>query len=119
MPDMMMTTIELAVIALARHDPLSSVKPSWHSALFLSDQRQHLPLANPRLEALRRYAVLFRLQRCEVAEVEHERLRRAGYNPQQIRMIENLVAPSRCERDGAPPSAASAHHHLESTIRLV
>jgi hypothetical protein len=90
-PDMMMTTIELAVIALARQDPLSSVKPSWRSALFLSDPRPHLPLANPRLEALRRYAVLFRLQRRGVTEAEHERLRSAGYDPQQIRMIENLV----------------------------
>ncbi len=115
MPDTMMTTIELAVITLARQDPLSSVKPSWHSTLFLFNPRSHLPLANPRLEALRRYAVLFRLQRRGMADAERERIRSAGYNPQQIRMIENLIAPPRREQDGAAPSAAPAHRNLESS----
>lgn len=104
MLDNAMTTIELAVIALARHDPLSSVMPPGRFAFRLFGPRPHQPLANPRLEALRRYAVLFRLQGHDLADIERERISSAGYAPREIDMIESLVSPTHGGQDRAAPA---------------
>jgi len=55
--------------------------------------RVHPPLASPRLEALRRYAVLRRLHGVRMADAEREALAAAGYVPDQIAAIDRLIAP--------------------------
>lgn len=107
-PDTVMTIVELAVISLSRHDPWSSLMPPKALALLLFGARAYTPLANPRLEALRRYAILFRLQGPELPESEHERIRAAGYDRLRIEAIEALVAPSRRERHRHPQSSTDA-----------
>ncbi len=56
----MLTGLELAVIALARRDDLTSFRSQHWLSRWLFGARPRLSLSNPRLEALRRYAVLFR-----------------------------------------------------------
>ncbi|MCI4589464.1 MipA/OmpV family protein [Sphingobium sp. BYY-5] len=107
----MMSSIELTVIALSRHDPLSSLKPPGSRSFSLFGSQAHLPLANPRLEALRRYAVLLRLRGHGLAQTEHERIRNAGYDPCQIDAIARLVAPT-CP----PPSIARSRRQREATM---
>jgi outer membrane protein len=89
-----LSTIEWMVIALSRHDPLSSLKLPGNASFRLFGTRTYLPLANPRLEALRRYAILLRFQGHGLAAVEHERICAAGYDPRQVNAIVQLVTSS-------------------------
>jgi outer membrane scaffolding protein for murein synthesis (MipA/OmpV family) len=93
MPGNGLTTIDLAVIALARLDPRSSLKSPRRLFVRLFGVRVHPPLASPRLEALRRYAILRRLHGALIAADEQESLRVAGYEASQIEAIDRLVAP--------------------------
>lgn len=93
--DVGLTSLELTVIALSHRDPVSSVKPRGRlfSALFGTQSR--LALANPRLEALRRYVVLFRLEDSPPDEAG-QALRDAGYTSRQIEEIDGRITlPSR------------------------
>lgn len=72
--------LERTVVALALRDPLWSV-PGRRTWLNRDDQRgRWLHLANPRLEALRRFVVLRRHGR----EGQDETLLTAGFSPGQI-----------------------------------
>lgn len=99
-----LTDLEVRVLGLACSDPLSSIlpKPKKRFALCLFGPSPHLPLANPRLEALRRFAILYRLHGRTVAE--HERIRDAGFDRRQIDAVEAFVARE-CFQKGRETSA--------------
>ena len=89
-----LTPLEKQVIALSLGDPRSSVMP--HSTIFLwlfGHRATSLPLANPRLEALRRYAILRRTAKQALPQDECDRLRRAGYDSIQKEAIDRLIVP--------------------------
>lgn len=88
-----LTAIELAVIALSRSDRASSLRRQNDLSRFIFGQRTNLRLADPRLEALRRYAILLRLHGAALPRLERERLCDAGYDDRQIGEIHRLVAP--------------------------
>lgn len=97
--DEKLTAIERTTIALSLGDPIASVKPQgWFSrsglAILLFGPRRTFVLANPRLEALRRYAILFRDADPEAAAAG-ETLREAGYSAGQIEEIGRRSAPTR------------------------
>lgn len=91
MHETMMTVTELSVIALSRHDSASSLKPQSHFSRHLFGQRTELALANPGLEALRRYAILHRLHGIVSIEIERDCLRDAGYDDLKIKMIDTIL----------------------------
>jgi len=118
MSDPVLTDIELVVIALARSDPLSSLtrRRSLVRQIFGDNVRQEL--ASPRLEALRRYAILRRVHGTTLPETERGRLRESGFDDPQTNEIDRLIAaqnPARgispngtihstTRRRGAPPA---------------
>lgn len=90
-----LTTTERDVIALSLRDPIWSVAPSGRIRRALNwvfDVRRPNPLADARLEALRRFAVLVRRFGDRLDRVEADRLTVAGYSPQQIRDAVRHVA---------------------------
>lgn len=103
-----LTSLEVTVLALACRDPLSSILPKKRFALYPFGPRPHSPLANPRLEALRRYAILYRLHGRDVAAAERGRIHAAGYDPRQIAAIEAVVAQARSRQGGAMRSLMGA-----------
>lgn len=96
-----LTALEVTVLALACHDPLSSILPRKRFARYPLGPRPHSPLANPRLEALRRFAILRRLHGRAMAAAERERIRDAGYDPRQIDAIEALIEQASGRQGGA------------------
>lgn len=86
-----LTRIELAVIALSRHDPLPQAKEQGRFSALVFGRRPQLALANPRLEALRRYAIVVRLTRGVPQEAERARVLNAGFDPTQIAEIDRLL----------------------------
>ncbi len=130
MPDHILTAIELAVIALSRGDRASSLVRQSNLSRCIFGQRASLRLADPRLEALRRYAILLRLHGTALTRLERERLGDAGYDDRQIDEIHRLVAPlrekpdlgiSRCAPEHRTPNAfqpASTAFRGSKTVRL-
>lgn len=93
-----LTTIEMATIVLAHRDPVSSIKPRSWLFRVLFGARNRLELANPKLEALRRYVVLFRLDGSSPDEVRRV-LADAGYADRLIEEINGRITlPSNEER---------------------
>jgi hypothetical protein len=84
-----LTSLECTSIALSRNDPASSLKPPGRFAWLVG--RGPMPLANPRLETLRRYAVLRRLG-SDLAGRERLRLCELGYSPGQLADIDRMIA---------------------------
>jgi hypothetical protein len=83
-----LTTIERDVISASLRDPVWSLGPSGRVRRALHwtfDVRRPNPLADARLEALRRFAVLVRHFGDRLDSVETDRLALAGYSPSQIR----------------------------------
>lgn len=98
-----LTPLERAVIALSCKDPVSSLRPiSRKRGWILGLPTGPLPLANPRLEALRRYAILRRVRGADRLEAERERLHQAGFDSPKIEEIDDLVDPSRQPRRARP-----------------
>lgn len=94
-----LTPLERAVIALSCKDPISSLRPGGRRRGWIMGlPTGPLPLANPRLEALRRYAILRRVHGAAKIEAERERLREAGFGHEQIEEVDDLVDPSRQHR---------------------
>lgn len=92
-----LTPLERAVIALSCKDPVSSLRVNRKRGWILGLPAGPLPLANPRLEALRRYAILHRVRGAGI-EAEREKLRETGFSSQKIEEIDDLVDPSRQHR---------------------
>jgi hypothetical protein len=94
-----LTPLERAVVALSRADPISSLRPnSRKRGWILGLPAGPLPLANPRLEALRRYAILRRVHGAARVEAERDQLHEAGFDNSKIQEIDDLVDPSRQHR---------------------
>jgi hypothetical protein len=94
-----LTPLERAVVALSCKDPISSLRPnSRKRGWILGLPTDPPPLANPRLEALRRYAILRRVHGAARVEGERERLREASFSDRKIEEIDDLVDPSRQHR---------------------
>lgn len=90
-----LTPLERAVVALSRSDSIASLRPkNRRRGWILAWRTDPLPLANPRLEALRRYAVLCRLRGAARVEAERALLREAGFSSQTIEEIDDLIDPS-------------------------
>lgn len=88
--------LERQVIALSLDDPLSSLKTRNRIYRWaFGGNTRSLPLANPGLEALRRYAILSRLFGEIRARSERDRLINAGYNAVQMEAIDTLLATHR------------------------
>ena len=91
-----LTALERLVIALSHNDPATSLKPQGPLARWIYGRSARpLSLANPRLEALRRYAILHRTDAGTLARQEAEQLRLAGYDQHRIAQIDRLLAPYR------------------------
>jgi hypothetical protein len=91
MSEQVLTKIELMVIALARGDPPSSLVQRRGFVRQIFGDCAPRPLAAPRLEALRRYAILRRVHGPALAEAEHGRLRDAGFGDLQMIAIHDLI----------------------------
>ena len=88
---------ERLVVLVSRTDPLWSLRPrQTHSRtlrfLFGIEAPHHL--ADPKLEALRRYAVTYRLREAGVAEVEDGALQ-AGFAASQLAQVRHMVDGAR------------------------
>ena len=101
---------ERLVVQLSRNDPLWSLRPRHtHSKLlrYLFGIEAPHHLADPRLEALRRYAVTYRLRDPSIAEVEAGALA-AGFAASQLAQARHMI-------DGA--RAVRAHKSTANVIR--
>jgi hypothetical protein len=90
-----LTRTERTVISLSLRDPVWSVAPSGRFRRILNwvfDVRRPNPLADTRLEALRRFTVLVRRFGDRLDRVEADRPAMAGYSPRQIRDAVRHVA---------------------------
>jgi hypothetical protein len=95
--------LERDVLLISRSDSRSSLRPSC----LLGRLRRRLfgialpnPLADARLEALRRFAVLLRHNRDRLPSAEEARLLEAGFSPEQVRDVRRLVSQERPRRLG-------------------
>lgn len=86
-------TQERRAVLLARTDPPSSLHRGFGSrlmGLLFGIAPPHM-LADARLEALRRYALLYRIHRETMAETEVARARRAGYSDAELAKARALI----------------------------
>ena len=84
---------ERKVVLLARTDPMSSLQRSRLSRLtsmIFGIEPPHM-LADTRLEALRRYAVLHRVHGRAIATHEVERVRAAGFSEGELARVRALI----------------------------
>lgn len=103
-----LTPLERAVVALSCKDPVSSLRLNRRRrGWILGLPTGPLPLANPRLEALRRYAILRRVHGAARVEAERKRLHEAGFDDPKIEAIDDLVDPSRRARRPRPEPAGN------------
>jgi len=86
-PGIMLTPLEIRVLTLARGDGHSSLRSAGWLTRYLVGTQAPLPLANARLEALRRYAVTVRLN----GAAEQDPLVDAGYAPALIDEITSHI----------------------------
>ncbi|RJF92949.1 hypothetical protein [Sphingomonas cavernae] len=80
------SALELSVIALSRGETVASLEPPSRIGAFIAALfaiRRANPLADPRLEALRRFAILARTAGDRLADMEVNAFLRAGFNRAQ------------------------------------
>ncbi len=92
-PEPVFTALELHVLALAARDTAWSVRPRTRfvriaEALF--GIRRPNPLANPRLEALRRFAVVARYLRDRLPAYEIDAFLAAGFSRRAVSALSSL-----------------------------
>lgn len=93
---------ERQVVLLARTDPIASLDPSRLgrlARLVFGIEPPHR-LADARLEALRRYAVLYRVHRAGLAAREIEHARAAGHDDGTLARVRALID---CAHGARPP----------------
>lgn len=98
-----LTKLERLAIHIARNDGIDSLTQSERGNrftrwLFRADRPN--PLADPRLEALRRYAVLLRLRGDAMPAGETRRLLDAGFAWETLNEIHQLVFGAAAEFNG-------------------
>lgn len=82
--------LEWTVIEIARQDPLSSIDPPGRFAgklAWLMGSERRLPLADPRLEALRRFVVVERNLGNHLPDQEVARFVGAGFTRGHVRRL--------------------------------
>jgi hypothetical protein len=94
----LLSALEHDVVALSLFDPLSSIDPpsAVHSALirlFGTYPPNHL--ADPRLEALRRYCILRRETKGALPAAENDRILSAGFSETALMQADALVVSGR------------------------
>ncbi len=94
-----LSALEWSVVALAAKDPLSSLRTPGRMAVAMAavfGDRRRSALADPRLEALRRIAVLSRHQGYTVAPTEIRAFVAAGFSEDHYELIvDSLRAATR------------------------
>ena len=96
-----LSALEWSVVALAANDPLSSLRTPGRMAVAMGalfGDRRHPALADPRLEALRRIAVLGRHQGYTVAPAEIRSFVAAGFSEDQYELVVDSLAAARSSR---------------------
>ena len=99
-PAIRLSAQERLVVILSRTDPLWSLRPRHtHSRLlrFLFGIEAPHNLADPRLEALRRYAVTYRLRDASLSEEEKGAVQ-AGFSAGQLAQVRNMTDGARALR---------------------
>lgn len=93
-PEARLSHLERRAVDVARRDPLSSIRaPSRFDRLLVAAfaLRRPLPLADAKLEAVRRYAVAARLGGRYHVDRERAALLAHGYSEPQAAMVERLA----------------------------
>lgn len=94
-PTARFTPLEARVIAMADHDRLDAGRPQSRIGRALDailGIRRTAPLADPRLEALRRFTVVTRLSDGHLPDREIENFTAAGFTPLQARALQLRAA---------------------------
>jgi hypothetical protein len=102
-----LSSLDQSVIALAAFDHRISVEPSGVVARlfqYVFGEQNSNRLADDRLEALRRYAILYRLEGPQLPPLERSRLTEAGFDDHQKAQIDRLVERSKNARKFAGKS---------------
>ena len=89
------TPLEARVIALSTRDRIHSVRPRSRAGRLLDalfGVKRSAPLADPKLESLRRFTILARLADGRLPEREIEQFLAAGYSPLQARALQLRAA---------------------------
>ncbi len=89
------TPVELSVISLARVDGLATLRPrNWLTRLAerLFGVGRPNPLADPRLEALRRFALIVRNHRGDPPQGEIDRFLAAGFTARAAIALSSLAS---------------------------
>lgn len=93
-----LTALEWSVVAIARRDGLSSLRMPGRMATALGavfGQQTNRRLADPRLEALRRIAVLGWHWGYRIASVEIRAFLQAGFSPDQYELVVDSINAAR------------------------
>lgn len=88
--------LERQVIALSRSDPVSSLRQAGRLSRWIFGRNVDFPpLADPKLEALRRYAILRRVYGERLDTLEVEKFQKAGFVLEKQNNIDFLI---RCKK---------------------
>jgi hypothetical protein len=97
------SALEWSVIALAGRDRLSSLREPGRMSVAMGaifGSRPNPRLADPRLEALRRVALLARVHGYRIPTSERRRFEEAGFDERQYELLIESVASDRADRHG-------------------
>jgi hypothetical protein len=99
-PTHALSSLEETVVALAAFDPRYTIEPPGpigRLMVLIFGAKHSIKLASDRLEALRRYAVLYRHDRQDVDQQERSAFRYAGFGPAAEAEVRRLLdtLPSR------------------------
>lgn len=96
------TALEWSVVALAERDRLSSLREPGRMAVALGSlfgERRSTRLADPKLEALRRMAVLTWHNGYRVAQSAVRGFLAAGFTPDHYELLTGSIVAARVKRD--------------------
>jgi alkylhydroperoxidase family enzyme len=102
-PAATLTDLERSVIAIARHDRVSTLRTPGRASRWLAllfGLRSNPRLADDRLEALRRIAVLSWRHGYAVPAVELRAFLAAGYSPAQYELVVDRINDARIAGNG-------------------
>lgn len=100
------SALEWSVVALAERDPLSSLRNPSRMAVALGNlfgDRRNPKLADPKLEALRRMAVLTWHHGYRVAASAVGSFLAAGFTPDHYELLTGSIVVARAKRDRRNP----------------
>lgn len=100
------TALEWSVVALAERDPLSTLRNPSRMAIALGSlfgDRRNPKLADPKLEALRRMAVLTWHHGYRVAASAVRAFLAAGFTPDHYELLTGSIIVARAKRDRRNP----------------